>query len=410
MSEHENETGAEASDTGRHRGSQRAPRAEQAARHRAPTHQPRPGFERSSDEDRATRLHEVLGPRTIGLLAGCLLLQVLFIASYVGAFHSPQPHALKVDVAGPAAILPQVTGQLNAIPGNPVEASAVASRAEGERNLRSGETNAVLLSNPTSGTSTLLVSSAQGSSLSTAVSGVLRQAAAAQSTRLSVQDLVPAAAKDGRGLSSFYLVIGWLVGGYLMGTLLSIRQGNRARNFRRSLWRLIGCLGYAAVSGVAGALVVGSVGFGSLPGGFWPVAGIGTLVVLVASVFTVTATSVLGVFGVGVSILVFVVAGNPSAGGAYGYGLLPEPWRSVGPWLPNGAGVDAIRSVVYFDGAGIGRPILVLATWLAASLALYFLVAGRLYFGPTRDVWGPRRHRRPGPVRIAAHPDGGESS
>lgn len=379
---------------GRHRGAERTHHAGGRAKHRAHTHEPLPGYERSSDEDKHDRLRDVLGPRTLGLLAGCLLLQVLFIASYVGAFHSPEPHGLKVDVAGPAAVLPQVTQQLNAIPGGPVQASAVSSRAEGEDNLRAGRTNAVLLSNPTSGTSTLLVSSAQGSSLSGAASAVLQQAAAAQNTRLSVQDIVPAAVKDGRGLSSFYLVVGWLVGGYLMGTLLSIRQGNRARNFRRSLWRLVGCLAYAAFSGIGGALVVGSTGFGSLPGGFWPVAGIGTMVVLVASVFTITATSVFGVVGVGVAILVFVVAGNPSAGGAYGYALLPEPWRSIGPWLPNGAGVDAVRSVVYFDGAGIGRPLLVLSVWLAASLLLYFLVAGRVYFGLSRDVWGPHRHRR----------------
>ncbi|YAL83113.1 hypothetical protein ACMYYO_14510 [Dermacoccaceae bacterium W4C1] len=354
-------------------------------------HEPLPGYQRSSDEPADVRVRDVLGARTLGLLLGCLVLQALFITSYVGAFHSPDPHRIAIDVAAPAGVLNDITSGLNTIPGEPLKATAVASQAEGEERLRRGETNAVLVADPINARSTLLVSSAQGASLSTAVESVVRSAAASRNSTVTVRDVVPAAATDTRGLTSFYLVVGWVVGGYLMASLLSIRQGNRARNFRRSLWRLTGCFGYALASGIVGALLVDQI-FGTLTGHFLSLVGIGTLVVLASSVFTLAATSTLGVFGVGVAVLVFVIAGNPSAGGAYAYDLLPQPWRGMGPWLPNGAGVDAVRRAVYFDGAQMGRPLLVLVCWVLAALALYFLVAGRVYFGMSKDVWGPRAH------------------
>ena len=64
-----------------------------------------------------------------------------------------------------------------------------------------------------------------------------------------------------------------------------------------------------------------------------------------------------GLVGIGLAILVFVVLGNPSAGGAYPAQLLPPFWSAIGPWLPPGAATGAIRGIVYFGGAGaaIGR-------------------------------------------------------
>jgi hypothetical protein len=44
-----------------------------------------------------------------------------------------------------------------------------------------------------------------------------------------------------------------------------------------------------------------------------------------------------------VVIMLFVVLGNPSAGRAWPNLLLAAPWRQVGPWLPNGVGLDAMR-------------------------------------------------------------------
>jgi hypothetical protein len=72
-----------------------------------------------------------------------------------------------------------------------------------------------------------------------------------------------------------------------------------------------------------------------------------------------------------------VVLGNPSAGGAYPAPLLPPFWAGIGPWLPPGAATDAVRGIVYFDGAGAGGAALVLAGYAVVGLAATVLGAGR---------------------------------
>ncbi len=68
--------------------------------------------------------------------------------------------------------------------------------------------------------------------------------------------------------------------------------------------------------------------------------------------------------------LVFVVVGNAVSGGTVPFAFLPVGFRQVAPWLPNGAIVSAARDVVYLPGADLAHPLLVLAIWLAASLAV----------------------------------------
>ncbi len=87
------------------------------------------------------------------------------------------------------------------------------------------------------------------------------------------------------------------------------------------------------------------------------------------SIVPLTLT-MMGTVGIAVAILLFVVIGNPSAGGAVPAALLPTFWRTVGPWLPNGAATEAVRSAVYFDAAGIGGPVLVIAAWAVAGAVL----------------------------------------
>ncbi len=345
---------------------------------------PRSGYERSADEPLRDRLREVLGPRTVGIIVGVLAVQMLFIASYVGAFHKPQPHAITVDVVSNNNWQGYVANQLNDVPGQPVYAYASADRAESTKQLREGRRQAVYLFNPDGRQDTLLINSAEGSSITAAVNVIFSQVASSQKRTVRTQDVVPVQAGDSRGLTSFYLVVGWLVGGYLLAAFLGVQGGPRARNFRRMLWRLAGCAAYAVVSGIGGALVVGPI-LNAMTGHFWAVAGIGMLVSLTSSVFTMGMQALFGILGIGVAVLLFVVLGNPSAGGAYGYQLLPTLWRVVGPWLPNGAGVDSVRSVVYLGGDSIGLHLGVLLWWLVLGLGTFLLVSNNTYWGFRQD-------------------------
>ena len=132
--------------------------------------------------------------------------------------------------------------------------------------------------------------------------------------------------------------------------MLGVSSGARPATTRRAVIRLLSLIPYAILSGLAGALIVDQ-GLGALTGHFLALAALGMLLVYAA--MAATAFQVLfGVIGIGITVLVFVVAGNPSAGGAYQPALLPGVFRAVGSLIPNGAGVDTVRRIVYFGGRG----------------------------------------------------------
>ena len=324
-------------------------------------------------------LRDAVAPRTLALVVGVLLLQLGFVLSYVGAFHDPVPRDVAVTVVGPTQqVADQAASALNGIDGGPLDATASTDADAARAALTDDATSAVLVISATSTQDQLLVTTAGGAATATAVQTVLTQAEATQGRTLAVQDVVPAAGGDSRGLSGFYLVTGWVVGGYLLAALLGVARGSRPATLRRAAIRLGAVLPYAVLSGVGGALVVGPL-LGALPhgaGAFWGLVGTGALVVLAAASVTMALQVLAGTIGIGLAVLLFVVLGNPSAGGAYPPELLPPFWAWLSGVLPNGAAVDAVRRIAYFDGADVGQRLLVVAAWAVAG-AVVALVAAR---------------------------------
>lgn len=322
--------------------------------------------------------------RAFTLVVAVLLLQLGFIASYVGAFHDPKPHRIPLAVAlrgpAPAGTAAELTAALNGITGSPLAARAVASPAAARGLIRSRDVAGALIVDPAGTTDTVEVASAEGAALSTALTEILTTVDAARHRTVSAVDVIPAATLDARGLSSFYAVVGWIVGGYLCASLLSISAGSRRLNRARAVIRLSALALYAIASGIGGAILVGPV-FGALTAHPVEVAALGALVVFAAGAFTVALQALTGVIGIGLTVLVFVVLGNPSAGGAYPYPLLPPFWRAIGPWLPPGAGTSALRGIAYFGNAGVVGPLVVLAGYGLLGTAVTLLAAGRAHPG-----------------------------
>jgi hypothetical protein len=291
------------------------------------------------------------------------------VLSYVGAFHHPTPHRVPVAVVAAAQVSSRLAGEINAITGAPLQATAVQSGTTGRRLLDQGSTSGVLVVNATGRTDTLLVATGGGASTATAVEDVVTQLEAAQHRSAAVIDAVPAQPGDARGLSGFYLVVGWLVGGYLAAALLGVSKGARPATTRRAVIRLISMVPYAIVSGLGGALIVGSW-LGALTGHLIALWWLGALLVLCAAAVTMAFQVLFGVIGVGVTVVLFVVLGNPSAGGAYSPPLLPPFWRAISSAIPNGAGVQAVRKITYFGGHAIGGNLLIIAIYAVAGAAV----------------------------------------
>ena len=123
---------------------------------------------------------DAVSVRTVGLIIGILLLQIGFILSYVGAFHSPAPHGIPVAVVAPAPESGPLVTKLNLIPSAPLHATAASSQAAARRLIGDESVSAALVINPAATTDTLLVASADGSSEATAVQQVITAAEASQ--------------------------------------------------------------------------------------------------------------------------------------------------------------------------------------------------------------------------------------
>ncbi|ASR35002.1 DUF3533 domain-containing protein [Prauserella marina] len=310
-------------------------------------------------------LWDAVQPRTLLLMLGVLALQLGFILSYVGAFHGPDPHRITL-----ATVAPQATvDQLNAIEGTPLEAHLVADEAQARAQVLDRSADAAFVPDPQGGTDTLLVASAAGPSLATATQQVLSGVEAQQGRNLTTEDLVPPQQGDARALSGFYAMIGWLVGGYLAAAALGVAKGARPATLRRAAIRLGAMVPYSVISGVLGALILDQW-LGALTGHFGSLWWLGAALVFVAASVTVALQVLFGIIGIGFTVLIFVVLGNPSAGGAFQGPLLPEFWRNIGGYLPNGAGTEAIRNATYFDGNAMNGPLLVLLVWGLGGLVL----------------------------------------
>ncbi|HEX3802610.1 MAG TPA: hypothetical protein VHV75_07220 [Solirubrobacteraceae bacterium] len=320
-------------------------------------------------------LDEFVSP-TFFLVFGVLLIQLAFVYSYVGAFHHPEPHRVPIVVAAPAQVSARAVQTLNSIPGSPVKATPVATPAAALRDVRQGSTDGALSVDSSSATDTLYVAGGGGAAVVEALEEVIGHAETAQRRQVRFVDAVPAQPGDARGLSGFYLVIGWLIGGYLVAALISIARGASPAGIRGAMIRLTAFALYAIVSGLGGALIIGPW-LGALTGHLLAIWGIGTLLVFAAATVTMAFQTVAGVLGIGLTLVLFVIIGNPSAGGAYPAPLLPGLWRTVSSYIPNGAGVQAVRKVVYFGGHGITDNLIVIAIYVAAGLIVTLAVTAR---------------------------------
>jgi hypothetical protein len=319
-------------------------------------------------------LKDAVNGRTALLVVAVLGLQLGFIVSYIGALHHPYPYRASIGVVAPQQVQSQVVAGLNGLPDQVLDARPVADEAVAVGQIKDQSLYTALVVDPAGTRDTLLVANASGPALASAVTQVVTRAEAQQGRTIVVKDVVPLAPGDAEGLSSFYLAVGWCVGGYLVASLLGISAGTRPANVRRGIIRLGTLLLFSLAAGLGGALIAGPI-LDALPGRIVALWGVGTMVVLGVGAVTMALECFFDVIGIGISVLLFVILGNPSAGGVFPPPLMPPFWRAIGPWLPNGAGTDLSRSIAYFHGTDILRPLLVLSAWIVVGVALTLLAS-----------------------------------
>jgi hypothetical protein len=168
-------------------------------------------------------------------------------------------------------------------------------------------------------------------------------------------------------------VVATVIPSMVFGVLLSV--------FGRALparARWLAVLGYSAGAGLVIAFNVDTV-IGALDGHFFGIAVIGGLLALAVSAAAHGLGHLGGGPGIVAAILLLLLLGVSSAGGAVTYEFEPGFYGALSQLLPPGAALTAVRNVEYFDWAATLGPILVLAAWAAGGVA-FGLLGER--FGP----------------------------
>jgi hypothetical protein len=205
------------------------------------------------------------------------------------------------------------------------------------------------------------------------VSDALRDAAHGSA---SVEDLRPLPTGDRRGLSSLFTVIGTLIPSLVFGVLLSVFGRALAPRVR---WTAV--LAYAVLAGVVVAFNV-DVLVGAFDGDFLGIAAVIALLALAVSAAAHGLGHLGGERGIVLAILLLMLLGVSSAGGAVTYQLEPGFYGAISQLLPPGAALTAVRNVEYFDWAATLGPLLVLSAWAVGGLSVGLL--GERYGPATR--------------------------
>jgi hypothetical protein len=303
-------------------------------------------------------------------LALAIVLQALFVGSFVAALSAPEPDEIPFGVVGPRATTQPLVDAIGKRTGTALDLRRYdtdkAVRAAIDRQDVFGA-----LEPRSDGTATLYVASAAGASVAKLFEGAAPKVATALNLQVTVKDLKPLPSSDPNGLTVFYVALGCIVYGYA-GAFISMTAAPAA-SLRR---RLPALAVFSLVGGALTGLIAGPI-FDAIHFTFVPFMLIAALAMFTAAVITVAAVRALGQKAMPLLLLVLVILGSPASGGAVAPELLPAFFRFIGQWLPTGAAVSALRNNVYFPGDQHGRPLLVLTGWLVLAAVVLTIAVRR---------------------------------
>ncbi|MFE5289679.1 hypothetical protein ACFRAQ_32330 [Nocardia sp. NPDC056611] len=282
--------------------------------------------------------------------------------AYLGAFHQPQPNHLAVAVVGDNAQVKVLAQSLKDKGGNALDVITVPTRDDAVDKLRHRDLAGAYV--PDREKPELLVAKAGSDTTAMAAEAVFGQVAGLQNTPLTVTDVTTPSSGDPTAQGMFFLLVALSIGSY--GSVAAISAAGAGL----SLWQrgIIGLITSLLVS-LIGLALAGPVfhivdhDLGAIWGMSWlysaGILSIGIGLHTFLKRWTTLAMMVL-----------FVMLNFTSSGGVYSpwlqndfFGTLHRFW--------NGAGfVEGARSLLYFDGIGLGSRMASLVLWLAAGVAL----------------------------------------
>ncbi|MFD7678551.1 carboxypeptidase regulatory-like domain-containing protein [Streptomyces sp. NPDC060187] len=280
------------------------------------------------------------------------------------AFHAPQPHHTKVVVAR-EDLERKVDVALQRLDPGGFDVSGVTDAQQARKAVL--DRDAVAGYAAEGGRTVLYIAQANGASLEQNLAKDFTQLAARAHQQLTVTDVARAASKDQNGTTIVYLCVAWSVPGYILATtLLRAVTFNRRKKVATiaGVSALFSCVGF--VAGVCLEYVPND------PEALF----VAFLLTAAVATFSAGVAPFTKQFFPLVGMGLFIVLSVPTSGVAP-IPLLPTFFQDLHTVMPLGNAVDALKGIMYFEGAGVLRPVLVLCAWITAGLALLGLDARR---------------------------------
>ncbi|GAA3908007.1 DUF3533 domain-containing protein [Streptomyces gulbargensis] len=300
----------------------------------------------------------------LGHLLTPLLMCLGMGLAYLGAFHAPQPHDLRVDVVGSGPSAQALAQSLHDKGAGALDVRTVADRATAVTGLRQQDSFGAYIPGPHP---ELLVASASSDTSAMAVEKVFTKVAAGQDAPLKVTDVAPVASGDPTGQGVFFLLVALSIGAYASVAVIGGAGAVLPLKIRAALAAMT-----SLVVSLIGTLFAGPV-FHLVDhglGGVWAMSWLYAAGILFVGVGLHTFLRRWTTLGV---MVLFVMLNFTSSGGIYRPELQPGFFASLHAFW-NGAGfIEGVRSHVYFDGHALGGHVLVLVLWLLAGVVLLAL-------------------------------------
>ncbi|MGQ4489740.1 hypothetical protein ACN6LM_000055 [Streptomyces sp. SAS_281] len=291
------------------------------------------------------------------VLAG--IMQCLFTANYMTSGHSPVASDLPVGVTGTSPVLTAAQRNIS------IKVHTYKDETDAKSAIDRGRIYGAFIPGPSSNTLLVVPSLSDVAPLDLADN--FEKASKRLGQPLTVHQYAPhrLAKKDPFGLVVSLMMVPLFIGGYISSTMLRTATGTSA-----GPWRVGILVAYSVIAALVLDLIVCYWLQGIPAGKFWITWPILALVMAAVACVTALLQKLLGAAGTLVTVIVVVLFGNPSSGGANGVPYLPRFWQDIGPFLPPRNAYILLRNTLYFDGHETTLALVVLLLYLIIPAAV----------------------------------------
>lgn len=318
----------------------------------------------SDDAAAAKRAKAELIGRTLAIFIMPLLFVGMMITGYLGTMHSPSANDMPVVVAGSDS---QAADLEYALDGSQPDALDVETAADAhtarEMVYDRQAAAAVVIKGDEA---TFYTADAAGAQQATTVSGLVMPTLQDEGLEVSTKDLAPLPDSDPSGLGAMFLMTALVMAGYLPFSVLRSNSPELLK-FKRivpilAAWAaVIAGLVWAVTGPILDIVDVNDT---------VALLGVAWLGVFAISCVQLFITRLFGALGVIFGIFFLMVLGMPSSNMSMPVYTMPPFYRLTHEFLPMPAIGESLRSVLYFNGAGVTGHLLVLAIGAVVGLLL----------------------------------------